>query len=187
MINRAAVLGSFLLWCQLGLPDSSGLKIEYRGWLEGATETFYLPIAGEVESVVQHAPDATSTAKFCEADSDYFCISSYTLNFAIPKCLGEMQAHWQLNDIEYEILKTGQLVSLFGRTYRNLLLIRATKRPTDDTSTVAEATRILFSVESGIVGYAREFAFEPTPTFWLASEFGLGSAEVRDSACTNGR
>lgn len=160
-------------------------EIKYRGWLDDAVVTFILPKDGEVESIVQGSRDSTSTAIFCSLDSQFFCISTHTLEFAIPKCERKMKSSWTYGNYEYRVLKRDKKVTLFGRTMRDLYLIEVFEYLKDkpDNGMSQSSRFVLFSFEMGIVGYAQKMTLEPTPTFWLAGEIGLGSSDVDDLNC----
>ncbi len=115
--------------------------------------------------------------EYCAVESDFFCIQSIVLSFAIPRSGVEGQSAWTFGGWIFKVLDADLTISLLGQVRAGLTLVEVPPGASLNGRQSGKPTLVLYSRASGIVGFASEFLPEgsPTPTYWLASEVGLGA------------
>ncbi|RLA47787.1 MAG: hypothetical protein DRR42_17345 [Gammaproteobacteria bacterium] len=157
--------------------------IRYKGGLKNTVEEFVLPKNGNINSFVRHARDASSSSSFCADSSSFFCIRSFSLTFAVPKCLPDEKTEWDFEDNLYKVIDSNMEVTLFGHTFGNLYLIEVPSEASVIGRQTTTSTLVLFSRKVGVIGYAQDDSHGPTSTFWLVSDYGLGSNLDQTAFC----
>jgi len=136
--------------------------------------------------------DIGNELKFCPVKSDWICLESNVIKFAVPRRALKVGDHWRFSNVDYTLLPSYQEMipggpapnteaplwpyRILGRQYE-LYVIKANHHDSKEWSQI-----FLFSPDHGLVGYmtlsdASTKDDERNETFWLTDENGPGSNE----------
>lgn len=147
-----------------------GRTHRYVGWVQN--ESFSL---NESIGVVEYADDVTSKAEFCSAESKFVCFFSMYHAFAVPKNLDSAGRQWSVHGVNFELVAEHLSLSIAGREFTDLLLIRTPAEATVVGRQTGKPGLSLFSSKFGLIGFSipRELT-----TYWIEGKYGFGASEV---------
>jgi len=109
--------------------------------------------------------DLAYHAIFCNDHHQYICFSSKAINFAIPRVPKYLSDYWELNGIQYKLLKT-ELVWLMGQQY-SVYRIESEQR--------GIWLNFLYSYEIGLIGFQATMG-KSVGNFLTTEKTGFGSS-----------
>jgi hypothetical protein len=174
------IASAVALVCFVVLPAqlTAGEPVEYvyRGWLEDEFLYIRPPSDGTSDGVLVLGGDALEPAEFCTSESEFICILSRRYTFAVPKRL-EAAKQWILRGITFELAGEDLSVSIFGKKFDGLLLIRTPSEAFASGRSTGKPSYFLYSYRHGLVGFGRD----PLPdgaatTYWMAEQVGFGAS-----------
>lgn len=181
-MKKFAVLAGclFLLRLQVAEADEAQLTHPYRGWFDDTTLSIKEPPPESTEGwLIGEGGRVVRMARFCDPDSIYFCFSSESYVFAVPKSLQPEVGRWTVDNLTFEVVRRRIEISLFGSRISGLLLIRLAAgadyggKPTD------RDTYYLYSPARGLVAFGFDPAQPYSTTWWMEDDVGFGAGSRR--------
>lgn len=145
------------------------------------------PAAPDRTGWIAYGSDELTEAIFCPSQSDFICFKSATLAFAYPKHRPPELRTWTVDGVTFELVAEGLTVTLLGRTYRDLVVVKQPKGSTPGTTPfppehtypyLGAEVFYLYSPAIGIVAIEQRSKMRPdidkTALLWLSDKKGFG-------------
>jgi hypothetical protein len=147
----------------------------YFGWLENESLVIEEPEKGSLVGRIVVGGDAIEEARFCDSTADYVCLFSYRFTFAVPKKLPIDAKEWTLRGVTFELEKSALSISIAGRTFDGLLLIKTPADADLGGRQSGKPAYFLYSPAAGLVGFGRAPVPTPSTTYWMSGRTGFGA------------
>jgi len=171
-IGVVLLLGFF----ECSAEDIAQTKHSYRytSWFGDLTLSIREPTETSSRGQIVVGDDAFFQADFCEPQSEYHCFFSTQFAFAVPKHIKPSEKEWAVRSVKFELVRHSLSVSVFGRRFDDLFLIRSPAEATITGRELDEARLYLYSKRYGIVGMT---AGDSLAAYWLETDHGAFADE----------
>lgn len=176
MKRLSVIMGCILLSPLLAHAGEDQATHEYRGWIENQTLVIKEPAAGSTEGTLVIGGDAIYKTQFCDEDSDYFCFTSQSYAFAVPKRLRPGVSSRTVEGITFEVVRENMEVSLFGSRVSGLLMVKLAAGAKYGAEPTDRDAFYLYSPERGLVAFGFDPAYPYATTYWMEGSKGFGAA-----------
>ncbi|MGH8371652.1 MAG: hypothetical protein ACRETO_02835 [Gammaproteobacteria bacterium] len=128
------------------------------------------------ESIVMLG-DIGLQAKFCDKKSQFYCVSSPALKFAVPKVINKNTKEWIINGEKYEVVAPLRNLQFFGRILKIMVIVSLEK----DSNGSISSTFFTYSPTYGLLAFegvngeelSKDHKKQPT-MYLLAGNHGFG-------------
>jgi hypothetical protein len=135
-----------------------------------------VPARGDKSAIVRIASDAYSLAELCPDSSEFHCVASAELVFAVPRDLARYPKGWAYDNVSYEIVGNFAHFALMGVEVRDVVLIKAPSSAARRTRHTGEDGYFLYSASKGLLGFEfRKNGESCERSYFLRGDQGFGA------------
>lgn len=147
----------------------------FAPWQENFWIVRHSPVAttGFIYIAVDYQPEAT----FCAPQDKFICVRSELYAFAIPKSYTPDMQSWVFEGHTYEVVEAGLEIELFGRKFRDLIVVKTPAKATENGAYLKKDTLTLYSSKFGVLAKSKHWPpdYVVSPVWWLVGAQGFGA------------
>lgn len=152
--------------------ENQGIEFRYGSWIDRKDDLVVLPSKERTGAGSVRRGASTESATICPTNGTLICVQSKELTFAVPQERSAARTPWSLGAYRFDLLKDDFTMTVLGRTYRGLMLIRSRSDAAPERQFIYSPTEGLLAIGlfgEGLLGTAS------MQTFWSRSGRGFGS------------